>query len=155
MDTFVIVHAVTGAIVDLEDDWSAQAQRAAEDHLTRVWTAFYEEKDDFSEMLPSPSMGLFCGCQTCEVRETLYAALPFIEAGVLRDEVEHLTDIPEEQPLSETTGLLEQRCDDAKALAAHDAHEWTVSTLTYWCPGYRKPPIVQPAQNGARRCPTR
>lgn len=48
--------------------------------------------------------------------------------------------------MSETTHqhLLEQRCDDAKAAAVHPAHEWTVSTLTYWCLGYPPPRLPVP-----------
>lgn len=97
MEIPVVVHDVTGMAVDLEDDWGAQAQRAAEDHIVRVWASFHEEEDGWAEMPPSPAVGPFDGCQTCEVREILYAALPFIEAGLLREEAEHSTDT-EEQP---------------------------------------------------------
>lgn len=76
---------VTGAEVPLEADWGVQAQREAEDHLTRVWSHFHGEEQGTEEG-DSPAIGAFDGCQTCEVRETLFAAIPVIEAGLNRDD---------------------------------------------------------------------
>lgn len=67
---------LAGVRHELEADYGAQAQRAAEAHLMAVWQAF---EDDTA---PHPEVGPFCGCPTCEVRETLAAAWPFLEAGV-------------------------------------------------------------------------
>ena len=53
-------------------DVGVLAQRAAEDHLAACWEAL-----DIME--ESPASAPFCGCQTCEVREVLYAAWPIFE----------------------------------------------------------------------------
>lgn len=78
------VQNVRNETVELETDFGAQAQRAAEDHMTRVWN-FFHEAEGGEEDGKDPAVGAFCGCQTCEVRETLYAAIPFIAAGLARE----------------------------------------------------------------------
>jgi len=82
----VMVTAVSGEQVELAEDFGAQAQRAAETHLEACWTSFRaEDYEDVETLPPSPSVGPFDGCQTCEVREMLHAALPFLQAGFARD----------------------------------------------------------------------
>jgi hypothetical protein len=51
----------------LAPDVGRVAQAAAEAHLDACWEAHEEGTD-------SPACDLFCGCQTCCVRETLHAA---------------------------------------------------------------------------------
>lgn len=65
------------------------AQTAAEEHLAKV----YEYHDRLAELGYSdaviaqvgddPAYGPWCGCDTCQVRETLHAALPHLEKAVL------------------------------------------------------------------------
>ena len=78
--TQIMVTNIQGQEVPLEHDFGAQAQREAEDHLSRVWAHFHDEGEG-----DDPAVGGFDGCQTCEVRETLFAAIPFIEAGLARE----------------------------------------------------------------------
>ena len=92
-DLAIIVETITGMKVPLASDWGVQAQQAAEDHMTRVW-AFFHAAEEGTETGDDPAIGAFDGCQTCEVRETLYAALPFIEAGLLRDAKTYQTPPP-------------------------------------------------------------
>lgn len=83
---------VKGEEVALEDDFGAQAQRAAEDHLTAVWSYFRSEEEGEEEG-ENPAVGAFDGCQTCEVREVLFASLPILWAGFQRDEGPVVTPI--------------------------------------------------------------
>lgn len=80
-----LVKDVTGAEVPLETDWGYQAHRAAVDHLSRVWAHFHNEDGYEDPDAASPAVGAFCGCQDCEVREALFAAVPFLEAGLRRE----------------------------------------------------------------------
>ena len=89
----ITVVDVRNEVVPLEADWAVQAQRSAEDHMNRVWAHFHGEEQG-SEVGDSPAVGPFDGCQTCEVRETLYAAMPFIEAGLHRDTVIYRSEPP-------------------------------------------------------------
>ena len=61
----------------MTDDPAALAQKAAEAHLDACFEAMwaYDEGDDEVE---SPALAPFCGCQTCIVREVLWAAWPII-----------------------------------------------------------------------------
>lgn len=65
-----------------ERDYGAEAQAAAEKHLEACWAWFHHEQDgedlpeDLAHLTASPSVGGFCGCDTCEVREVLHAAWP-------------------------------------------------------------------------------
>lgn len=57
-------------------DHAAAAQAAAEEHLEACWTHLHDE-----EQVPEPDTAApFCGCLTCEVRETLHAAYPHLRA---------------------------------------------------------------------------
>lgn len=63
-------------------DHAANAQQAAEKHLEACWASL-----DDPELEPE-TLAPYCGCLTCEVRETLHAAAPhlallFAEEGEL------------------------------------------------------------------------
>lgn len=55
------------------------AQQAAEKHLAACYDALVEEEDDPEKWPESPASAPFCGCETCVVREVLYAAWPVWE----------------------------------------------------------------------------
>lgn len=78
------VQNIRNETVELEHDFGAQAARAAEDHMGAVW-GYFHAIDEGIETGDDPSIGAFDGCSTCEVRETLYAAMPFIAAGLARE----------------------------------------------------------------------
>jgi len=82
------VQRINGELVELEDDWGAQAQREVERHLEACWDWYYADEEGL-EVGDFPGVTMFCGgtncSRTCEVNEMLAAALPFITAGVLRD----------------------------------------------------------------------
>jgi hypothetical protein len=63
-------------------DPSERAQELAERHLAACQEALWSEDAGEAEVAESPACGPFCGCDTCIVREVLYAACPAIEAGV-------------------------------------------------------------------------
>ena len=48
------------------------AQDAAEQRLFEAWEFENDENDG------STLSGLFCGCETCVIRETLHAAWPYL-----------------------------------------------------------------------------
>jgi hypothetical protein len=52
-------------------DHALAAQQAAEKRLVELWDAYDDEDYD--------TLGLFCGCTTCVVREVLEAAYPHLE----------------------------------------------------------------------------
>lgn len=55
-------------------DHADAAQQAAEEHIRACWLWLNEDG-------PEPVMlDVFCGCLTCEVRETLHAAQPHLRA---------------------------------------------------------------------------
>ena len=55
-----------------------QAHEAAEQHIALCLAAEMDGGE-----YPDNMNGPFCGCLTCEVRETLHAALPKIEEAIL------------------------------------------------------------------------
>jgi len=55
-------------------DFGLEAQKAAELHLARCNEALW---DDPGVLIDSPASAPFCGCDTCVVREVLFAAWPF------------------------------------------------------------------------------
>lgn len=66
-------------------DWGLEAHDAAINHLDQcdAWLAYFDNEDE--EERPAgqdPASAPYCGCQTCLVREVLYAAWPIIEEGV-------------------------------------------------------------------------
>ena len=54
-------------------------QRAAEEHLDACAEALFAM--DEGKEVDSPASAPYCGCETCVVRETLYAG--FLKAGLL------------------------------------------------------------------------
>ena len=67
------------------DDW-ALAHSAAADHLTKCFIALLGEDDE------DPASAPFCGCETCVVREVLYAALPHVERHLNKIYLETIPD---------------------------------------------------------------
>lgn len=55
-------------------DYGQRAQIAAEEHLMACWDYLHDDGEE-----PEDLAGPFCGCQTCEVRETLHAAYPHLQ----------------------------------------------------------------------------
>lgn len=66
-------------------DHGMAAQKAAEEHLDACWEAYWMEEVDGDEDVISPALAPFCGCQTCVVREVLYAAYPHLKDQVLTE----------------------------------------------------------------------
>lgn len=64
-------------------DVGVLAQRAAEKHLIACMEALYEQ--DGGNEVESPASGPFCGCETCVIREVLYAAWPIFEEHASAD----------------------------------------------------------------------
>lgn len=68
-------------------DWGYEAQKAAEAHLAACQEAEYAfeeilmEGGDPADAPESPACAPFCSCETCVVREVLYAAWPVFEAS--------------------------------------------------------------------------
>lgn len=65
-------------------DHAQAAQRAAEEHLLACWESLDNEEVEPETAAP------FCGCMTCEVRETLWAAYPQLQAMALADAADEL-----------------------------------------------------------------
>lgn len=55
------------------------AQRAAELHLAACMEALWAYEEEGDEDVESPASAPFCGCDTCIVREILWAAWPIFE----------------------------------------------------------------------------
>jgi hypothetical protein len=114
-----LVTNVKGEQVELADDFGVQAQQAAEEHLAACWSHFRaEEFDDIPEDAVSPAVGAFDGCQTCEIREVLYASIPFLQAGFARDGEApleaysiNLISCPIEDAIEGTDLIAEERTD--------------------------------------------
>jgi len=85
----------------------SETQRVAEAHLGECWRVLWAEEGDIEpdedageEGLESPACAPFCGCDTCVVREVLYAAWPVLEhyfegsrteiVGLLREAISEL-----------------------------------------------------------------
>lgn len=66
---------------DLPIDYGYKAHQVAVDHVQACMDAM----DDEDEELEDPASAPFDGCLDCIIRETLVAASPVLEAGVLRD----------------------------------------------------------------------
>lgn len=59
-------------------DYGKEAQQAAEAHLDAIYEYEREVGGD-----DSPSIGAWCGCQTCIIREVLFAAWPSLRDAAL------------------------------------------------------------------------
>lgn len=66
-------------------DYGLEAQKAAEAHLAACQEVFWEleEGEMTGEESSSPASAPFCNCDTCIVREVLFAAWPIMERSVL------------------------------------------------------------------------
>ena len=65
---------------DVKEDIGIKAQRAAEAHLAACYDAMNQwEEDEYDSSIESPASAPFCGCDTCVVREVLWAAWPILE----------------------------------------------------------------------------
>lgn len=64
----------------MSEDLGPPAQRAAEAHLAACWEAYWAEEE--GREIESPACAPFCGCDTCVVREVLFAAWSFLESAV-------------------------------------------------------------------------
>lgn len=58
-------------------DYGYEAQQAAEKHLAAIYAAEEAAEEGGDEAWPATA-GPWCGCDTCMVRETLYAAWPIL-----------------------------------------------------------------------------
>jgi len=68
----------------MTDDHLYLAQRAAEKHIAALDEALYAE--DSGEQVEWPeSLAPYCGCETCRVREILYAAWPHLQRAADED----------------------------------------------------------------------
>lgn len=67
-------------------DFFERAHRAAEARLDAIFEYEYESEPDASELGPHPAVGLWCGCQTCLVREVLDAAWPHLRVAALTED---------------------------------------------------------------------
>jgi hypothetical protein len=76
-------------------DVGQEMQRVAEAHLSACQEALWAEESGASdeEIPESPACGPFCGCDTCQVRETLFAAWPVVEAHFLGEREKLLTTL--------------------------------------------------------------
>jgi hypothetical protein len=64
----------------LTDELAWRMQRAAEAHLAACQEAMWnEEEPDPTKWPESPASAPFCGCETCVVREVLYAGWQVFE----------------------------------------------------------------------------
>lgn len=84
---------VTNEQARIIDQHCLDAQRAAEKHLAAC-DDYMAELDECGANLsaieelvqrlgPDPALGPYCGCLTCQIRETLFAAWPHVEKAVL------------------------------------------------------------------------
>ncbi len=65
------------SVAPLHDDLGQLAHQAAEKHLEACWEALDAESE--GEVVDWPeTIAPFCGCLTCQVRETLSAAWPLL-----------------------------------------------------------------------------
>lgn len=83
----IAVKTVAGGVVLLKENYGRQAHEAAEAHLLLAWDSMREAEDleEGQEPAATALADSFCGCDTCQVRETLWAATPFLQAGAVRD----------------------------------------------------------------------
>lgn len=65
-------------------DHGHEAQKAAEAHLELLDECLFRENDQEEPEWPD-SAGPYCGCQTCIVREVLWAGWPHLRLAALED----------------------------------------------------------------------
>ena len=66
-------------------DYGREAQVAAEAHVAACFDAYYanEELEDGQPEVGGPESAPFDGCDTCQVREALFAAWPLLRLAAL------------------------------------------------------------------------
>jgi hypothetical protein len=69
----------TDSAVFEDPEAAREIQKDAEIHLDACYEAMYDETDHPDLQITSPSVGPFCGCNRCIVREVLAGAWPAIE----------------------------------------------------------------------------
>jgi len=77
-------------MIDNTNYW-AEAHKVALDHLNKCFSVLM---DDGEEECDDDACAPFCGCETCVVREVLYAALPHIERHLNKVYLEEIPDAP-------------------------------------------------------------
>lgn len=65
-------------------DFGFEAHQAAEDRLDQLGEALYAAEEGL-DGADGADAGLFCGCQTCVVRETLEAAWPLLRQAAYEE----------------------------------------------------------------------
>lgn len=65
-----------------ETDYGLLAQKAAEAHLAELEGCLWEEGEGGNPQWPAMA-GPYCGCETCMIRETLFAAWPHLRDAAL------------------------------------------------------------------------
>lgn len=75
-----------------EVDWPLQAQKAAEAHLAACEEAQFAWEENADSEVESPASAPFCGCNTCVVREVLFAAWPILEKWAIAEATPTLAD---------------------------------------------------------------
>lgn len=79
-------------------DWGALAQTKAEKHLAACEAGLWCEQGECELEQPhdpanpicarqSPACAPYCGCQTCQIREILWVAWPYVERAVAAGQV--------------------------------------------------------------------
>lgn len=66
-------------------DYGQQAQEAAENRLELLWECLNIEDEGGEAPWPDDMTFPFDGCRTCEVRETLVAAAPFLRLDFIAE----------------------------------------------------------------------
>jgi hypothetical protein len=81
------LHRRLGGSDDGVKDVGRLAQAAAEKHLAACFEAYWSYEEG-GEEISSPAIAPFDGCDTCIVREVLWAAWPYLEeiARMMPDE---------------------------------------------------------------------
>lgn len=72
-----------------ERDYGLEAHNAAAAHLQECWDYLsyvngLVETDNVESVGEDPASAPFCGCDTCQIREILWAAWPFVRASIAR-----------------------------------------------------------------------
>jgi hypothetical protein len=84
--TVPISEAAIAAALAAGEDAGELAQRVAETHLAACQESLWAEDSGEQDVPESPASAPFCGCDTCLVREILYASWSVIEASTRRDD---------------------------------------------------------------------
>lgn len=94
-------------------DHAHDAQQAAEHHLEACYALLNDEEE---EAEGPETLAPFCGCFTCQVRETLHAAWPHLRALALE----------------EAASELEERMERFPMQGRHTRATWAVLVLRKW-----------------------